>query len=340
MSVSAIIANHNREDLIGITLENLLQQTSPPHQIVVVDDGSTDGSVEVVRSFGPKVQLIRQRNQGPGAARNAGLEVATGEYIQFQDSDDLLSLNKLESQSELLKRTGADIAFSPWAHVLIEGKAVRFETCVLQQDLPSDSLSLACWVLRGWSTTFQSLLFRREFLLDGGGYDTDVKFGEDTEFFFRLLSKVPRVAFTGAPLTLYRVDSKNRLSHEHGLPHQQRNQDWAVCLDRMREHQSRARVPVDRITQTIFRTSIRKHLRYVKNAGASAKPSVQRLTAEVKKSPVAWLALVELWMRMIERWRLLRTGFRWIPAYRAGPVDERHLGLLRELGFTVARPRA
>ena len=70
MSVSAIIANCNREDLIGVALDNLLQQTMPPHQIIVVDDGSTDRSVEVVHSFGAKVQLIQQRNQGPDAARS------------------------------------------------------------------------------------------------------------------------------------------------------------------------------------------------------------------------------------------------------------------------------
>jgi len=338
--VSAIVPNYNRAGLIGATITNLLTQTKPPDEIIVVDDGSTDGSVDVVRSFGPRIQLIQQYNQGPGTARNAGLQLATGKYIQFQDSDDLLSLNKLESQSELLERTGADIAFSPWAHVFIEHSAVHFQTCVLQQELPPDSVSLACWILRGWSTTFQSLLFRREFLSYVGCYDTDVKFGEDTEFFFRLVGKTPRVAFTGAPLTLYRVDSQNRLSHERGLPQQRRNLDWAVCLDRMRKHQSRARVPVDRITQAIFRTSIRKHLRYVKHVDASVAPYLQRLTAEAKKSPAAWLALIELWLRIVERLRLMRSGFRWLSAYRAGGADRRQLALIRELGFSVVPPHS
>jgi glycosyltransferase involved in cell wall biosynthesis len=93
MSVSAIIANCNREDLIGVTLDNLLQQTIPPHQIIVADDGSTDRSVEVVHSFGAKVQLIQQRNQGLGAARNAGPQRATGKYVRLEDGDDMLSLD-------------------------------------------------------------------------------------------------------------------------------------------------------------------------------------------------------------------------------------------------------
>jgi len=93
MSVSAIIANCNREDLIGVALDNLLQQTIPPHQIIVVDDGSTDRSVEVVHSFGAKVQLIQQRNQGPDAGRSAGLQRATGKYVRLEDGDDMLSLD-------------------------------------------------------------------------------------------------------------------------------------------------------------------------------------------------------------------------------------------------------
>ena len=88
--ISVIIPNFNREALIGETVSNLLDQTLPPSEIIVVDDGSTDKSVDVIHAFGDKVELIRQANQGPGAARNAGLKIATGEFIQFQDSDDFV----------------------------------------------------------------------------------------------------------------------------------------------------------------------------------------------------------------------------------------------------------
>src|ERR1700722_11046952 len=164
MKVSVVIPNYNRETLIGETISNLLAQTLPPYEIVVVDDGSTDKSVEVIRSFGSKVKLIQQPNSGPGAARNAGLQMATGDFIQFQDSDDLFSLNKLEAQAKVLDRTDADIVFSPWVKLKIEGQKVNLEDQVLQQAMPSEEISLPCWWLRGWSTVFQSLLFRRSFL--------------------------------------------------------------------------------------------------------------------------------------------------------------------------------
>src|SRR5580658_7896578 len=204
-NVSAIVPNYNRETLIGETISNLLAQTLPAHEIIVVDDGSTDNSVDVIRGFGDKVKLIQQPNQGPGAARNAGLQIATGEFVQFQDSDDLFSLNKIETQAKLLERTGADIAFCPWVKLKIEGGNASLENHVLQQAMPSEKISLPCWWLRGWSTVFQSLLFRRSFLAKTGFYRTDLMPSEDTEFFFRLLTNSPVVEFTGKALALYRL---------------------------------------------------------------------------------------------------------------------------------------
>src|SRR5262245_27872009 len=112
-SVSVIIPNYNRAALVGETIDNMLAQSLPPAEVIVVDDGSVDDSVAVIDSFVNRVKLIRQPNRGPGAARNAGLEIATGDFIQFMDSDDLASLNKLEDQVALLNRTGASVAFSP-----------------------------------------------------------------------------------------------------------------------------------------------------------------------------------------------------------------------------------
>src|ERR1035437_9549587 len=113
-TVSVIVPNYNRASLIGGTLDNLLAQTLRPHEIIVGDDGSTDDSVAVIQQFGRAIHLIQQANRGPGAARNAGLAVTTGEFIQFQDSDDLLSLNKLEAQARVMEQTGADLVYSPF----------------------------------------------------------------------------------------------------------------------------------------------------------------------------------------------------------------------------------
>ena len=189
-TVSVIIPSYNRETLIGETIANLLAQTQPPDEIIVVDDGSTDNSMAVIRAFGDKVKLIQQPNQGPGAARNAGLKMATGELVQFQDSDDLFSLNKIEAQSKLLERTGADIVFCPWVKLKMDGPSVSLENHVLQQAMPPEKISLSCWWLRGWSTVFQTIMFRRSFVDKVGIYRTDLMPSEDTEFCFRLPSRL------------------------------------------------------------------------------------------------------------------------------------------------------
>ncbi|MGA7937309.1 MAG: glycosyltransferase, partial [Kovacikia sp.] len=211
-AVSVIIPNYNRAKLIGATLENMLSQTLPPVEIIVVDDGSTDDSVEVIRSFGSRVTLICQANQGPGAARNAGLKIATGDYIQFFDSDDLCSLNKLERQATALETSGGDIAYSPWVKVYIDRPLVRFENNVIQQQaLPRNVDPLACF-LRGWSIVFQSCLLKHSFIRSIGTYRTDLMPSEDAEFLFRMLLHGAKLQFVPDCLVLYRLHTMGQIT--------------------------------------------------------------------------------------------------------------------------------
>ena len=333
--VSVIIPNYNREVLIAATIKNLLVQTQPPQEIIVVDDGSTDESVAVIRSFGTRVRLIQQANQGPGAARNAGLALATGDYIQFQDSDDLLSLNKLEAQSKCLEETGADIAFGPWAHVFISDQQVTLQTCVLQQSLPPPRVSLKGWVLRGWFTVFQSLLFRRSFLLGASRYETDVRYGEDMEFFLRLLAGSPRVVFAENTLTLYRVNSDNNLSQDGGAPQNHRVLDWARCVQRIgRQAQSHGQ-KADGFSRAIFLANMRKHLRYLRAVPDAPPDLIRELDGQVAQLPGCLLATLELWLRFTERLRLGRYGQRWMAGLQAGPPTRQQFKLMNDLGFKV-----
>jgi glycosyltransferase involved in cell wall biosynthesis len=335
--VSVIIPNYNREALIGETLDNLLAQTQAPHEIIVVDDGSIDGSVAAIRSFGDKVTLIEQSNQGPGAARNAGLRVATGEFIQFQDSDDLFSLNKLETQSRLLAESGADIAFGPWVKVRIENRRVTFENHVLQQNMPSESLSLPCWWLRGWSTVFQSLMFRRDFLDRAGFYRTDLMPSEDSEYFFRALTLTPRVAFSREALMLYRLHTLNKITQDQGTPQARRIIDWARCLQYVLDRCESSGVRRDGMTHAIFISGIRKHLRYLQALPDAPAELIHLLSMQVAKMPGLYLNAVELGLRLTEQARLRLRGSRWVTAYQAAAPTPAQMKLIRELGFEVTQ---
>lgn len=333
--ISVVIANYNRETLIGETISNLLSQSLAPHEIIVVDDGSTDKSVEVIRSFEGKIRLIQQANQGPGAARNAGLRVATGEFVQFQDSDDLFSLNKLEAQGKMLERGGADIAFSPWVKLKLEGQKAAPEDHILQQAMPPESLSLACWWLRGWSTVFQSLMFRRSFLDRVGIYKTDLFYGEDGELFFRALTSAPRVAFAPDALTLYRLHNVNKLTQDEGASRARRSKDWARYLHYVIERCQSCGLKMDCMTRSIFASGIRKHLRYLEEALDAPPQLVGELSNYVGQMPAVWLSAVELWLRVTEQFRLRLHGSRWMPGYQAGPLTAKQRALIEELGLKV-----
>lgn len=114
--VSTIIPVYNRSAMLREAVASVLLQTWRPIEIIIVDDGSSDDTVHVaqdLQSQHPEItRVLRQKNAGPGAARQAGLEVAQGEFIQFLDSDDLLLPHKFESQIKGLRSdTDADISY-------------------------------------------------------------------------------------------------------------------------------------------------------------------------------------------------------------------------------------
>lgn len=95
-AVSVIVATYNRANLVCETIESILQQRFEDYELIVVDDGSTDNTRTVLKTFGSRVRYLYQKNSGPSAARNAGVRHALGRWIAIQDSDDLCAPNHLE----------------------------------------------------------------------------------------------------------------------------------------------------------------------------------------------------------------------------------------------------
>jgi len=94
--ISTIIPTYNRAKVVGDAIESVLSQTRPADEIIVVDDGSTDTTVEILQHYIPRITLITQKNRGVSAARNRGLSAASGEWITFLDSDDIWRPDRLE----------------------------------------------------------------------------------------------------------------------------------------------------------------------------------------------------------------------------------------------------
>jgi glycosyltransferase involved in cell wall biosynthesis len=332
--VSVVIPNHNRADLIGATLENLLRQTAPPAEIIVVDDGSTDQSAEVVRGFAPRVTLVQQERQGPGAARNLGWSRATGEFIQFMDSDDLCSLNKLEVQSRILRESGADLVYGPWIKGHIQDGVFRPENVVLQQRPLPPRLPLQAWVLRGLSIVFQTCLVRRSLLERVGGYRTDLMPSEDAELLFRLGLAGAKLAFSPECLTLYRLHARNQITGS-GMMRGERLADWARLLLLLQEQTEAKRVQFDLVTRLIVGAEIWNTRRWMRRLGAMPSDLYERLQRVSANTwaPLCWI--VKAGERLAARWRQTRHGHRWKPCYEAGPLTSAQQELIQQLGLRV-----
>ncbi|MEH1802653.1 MAG: glycosyltransferase family A protein [Nostoc sp.] len=327
-----IIPNYNRADLIGITLENMLSQTLKPTEIIVVDDGSTDNSVEVIRSFGSKITLICQTNQGPGAARNAGLKVATGDYIQFFDSDDLCSLNKIECQVKALEASSADIAYSPWAKVYIESQQVRFENHVVQQrQLPLSKNSII-WFLQTWNILFQACIIRRSFVKKVGYYRTDLMPSEDSEFLFRLLLHNPKLEFVPDCLVLYRLHSMGQITAS-GTSQNHRILDWNSFLNIIEAQLKNNHLQVDLFTKLIFEAGMYQSLKYLSNL-----PDISQDIAKKKRSHYSPLSkkiyeTLNLYRRIEAGLRVRLTGSAYLHPYQAFYPTEYQYQLIRDMGY-------
>jgi len=100
---SVLMPVYNREKYVRQAIDSVLSQTFTDHELLVVDDGSTDGSAEVLKSYGTRIRLIRQRNQGPEVARNAALASAQGEYVVLLDSDDFLFPFALATYDQIIR---------------------------------------------------------------------------------------------------------------------------------------------------------------------------------------------------------------------------------------------
>src|SRR6476660_3095578 len=109
--VSVVVPCYNAERFLAETLQSAFIQTYPEIEVIVLDDGSTDGTADLIRSYGDRVRAEFGPNRGASAARNRGTALALGEFIQYLDCDDLLTPDALERRVDVLKKSGADVAY-------------------------------------------------------------------------------------------------------------------------------------------------------------------------------------------------------------------------------------
>jgi glycosyltransferase involved in cell wall biosynthesis len=205
VKISVIIPTYNREAQVVRAISSVFAQSVPVDEVIVVDDGSTDKTVSIVRKeFGKSVTLIEQQNQGVSVARNRGIEAAKFEWVAFLDSDDFWMEEKINLQLEALRLGESDIGLCftdnrYWGNPDMEFS--RFEETGFQSSSKFGVLERPInYILTGREPFFTStLLIRRSLLMEYGGFDDKLIIREDTDLLFRLALKTA-FAFVGKPL--------------------------------------------------------------------------------------------------------------------------------------------
>ncbi|MEO7361501.1 MAG: glycosyltransferase family A protein [Gemmatimonadaceae bacterium] len=178
-AVSCIIPAYNALRFIDETIESVLGQSVPVAEIIVVDDGSTDGTLQTLAQYGDKVRLILQQNAGPAAARNNGVRNSHGEFLAFLDADDLWTPNKVEMQ---LARFSAN----PELQVCF-ADLFNFRTNSPNAPFRDGYTEVTDWPRVHFSPC--TLLARRSAFDTIGNFDETLRRGEDTEWFVRMMMR-------------------------------------------------------------------------------------------------------------------------------------------------------
>lgn len=213
--VSILIPAFNSEEWIADTLKSALAQTWEPKEIIVVDDGSTDRTLSVVRSFSSAgVRVVTQRNQGAAAARNHALRLSRGEYIQWLDADDLLAPDKIALQmEEAIKSDNKRILLSS---AFGKFKYRYYRTKFLPSSLWRDQKA-ADWLVSKLSQNVYmqtaTWLVSRELTEGSGPWDIRLLGDDDGEYFCRVLLACDRVKFVPEARVYYRAPWFGTLSH-------------------------------------------------------------------------------------------------------------------------------
>jgi len=213
--VSILIPAYNAEDCIAETIRSALAQTWPRKEIIVVNDGSTDGTEQVAQRFASKnVKVVSTENRGLSGAVNHAYRLSQGDYIQELDSDDLLAPNKIELQLNALragdsKRT---LLSSPWGYFYYRTRCTQFVPNSLWNDL-----SPVEWLLGKMGENLQmqnaTWLVSRELAEAAGPWDENLHYDQDGEYFTRVLIAAEKTRFVEGARIFYRVSGSNRISY-------------------------------------------------------------------------------------------------------------------------------
>jgi len=219
--VSIIIPTYNRAHLIGETLDSLLAQTYTNWECIIVDDGSIDSTAEIVNEYLIKdnrflfIKRAKTRIKGASTCRNIGLEHANGEYIQFLDSDDLITPNKILEQINLLKYNDeAVILTCKWSRFnKIMGDSVNYENLDSYNNFNDIPLFLEALANSKGYFPLHAYLIKKSIINKTGLWNEYLCLNDDSEFLIRLFCNTDKIYFASNAIAYYRWTGNENISY-------------------------------------------------------------------------------------------------------------------------------
>jgi glycosyltransferase involved in cell wall biosynthesis len=203
--ISVVIPTRNRSGCLGLALRSALRQRDVELEVLVVDDGSTDDTSNMVANLGePRIRLIRrEQSGGVSAARNQGAAEARGEWLAFLDDDDVWASEKLARQLAASRAAGRTWVYTGW--VVVDH---RLQVMSGRPPPPPDSVAKLLYRCNAIPTGGSNVIVRRDAFDQSGGFDPHLRNGEDWELWIRLTGQgLP--AWVPEPLMAYRIHPAN-----------------------------------------------------------------------------------------------------------------------------------
>lgn len=200
--VSVIIPCFNAQKWLAEAIESCFQQTYPRIEVIVVDDGSTDRSLDIIQSYSGRIIWETGPNRGGNHARNRGFALSSGNYIQYLDADDYLLTEKIARQVHCLEATQADVVYGDWRHQTHLPNGTSFlepvSICGPKADFLESLLANDRWLSPA------ALLFTRATIVSSGGWDESLRAGQDRDFLITIAMAGKKFVYQPGCESIYR----------------------------------------------------------------------------------------------------------------------------------------
>jgi O-antigen biosynthesis protein len=208
--VTIITPCYNSKSYVRDTIESVLQQTYKELEYIIIDDGSNDGSWEIIKSYGSKIQSFQTENLGACHARNLGYKKAIGDYLLFLDSDDIISKDMIKELVEFSCKHPLSIVASPWTRIKKNG-AEWVETNSGIKKLPPKNDPILGWI-SGWYYPPCSILWPKKVYSELDGWDESLHANQDGDIMLRALLHGTNFMISDRGKSFYRIHDDSRMS--------------------------------------------------------------------------------------------------------------------------------